>query len=233
MAHGRCEICCADAQKLLPRVQGVSVLGCESASGRDSFDIGQQQTAGGQRNYSLHVTQSEGRARQVGQARRNLSCYWHPKRRKPQQGSGNDRQHDNPERNRFSRQQPFADYDQPERDDADGKNEILHMAELPGQQKRALEKVVTAAFHAEQAWQLGHGYGQARAGLEAHKDAVADQFHQHAQPQQPRKQAERRNSKGSEAGNLRISLHISAGHFPHRSGNHEGNGGSGSDRKLT
>ena len=119
------------------------------------------------------------------------------------------------------------------RHNADDKNEVLHLTELPGQQKRALKKIVAAALHAEQAWHLGHSYGQSRTGLEAHKDAIADQFHQHAQPQQPRKQAERRNSKGSEAGNLRISLHISAGHFPHRSGNHEGNGGSGSDRKLT
>ena len=56
MPHSRCEICCADAQKLLPRVQRVSVLRCESASSRDTFDIGQEQTASGQRNYSLHVT---------------------------------------------------------------------------------------------------------------------------------------------------------------------------------
>ena len=35
------------------------------------------------------------------------------------------------------------------RDDADDKNEVLHLTELTGQQKRALEKIVTAPFHAE------------------------------------------------------------------------------------
>ncbi len=62
MPHRRREIGCADAQKVLPGIQRVSVLRCEGAAGRYAFDIGQEQTAGGQRHYSLHITQSEGRA---------------------------------------------------------------------------------------------------------------------------------------------------------------------------
>ena len=35
------EICCSDAEKLLPGVQGISVLCGEGAGGGDAFDIGE------------------------------------------------------------------------------------------------------------------------------------------------------------------------------------------------
>ncbi len=122
---------------------------------------------------------------------------------------------------------------QHDRDDADDENEVLHLTELPGQQKGPFEKVVAPALHAKKAWQLGHGNRQAGAGLEAHENTVADQLYQHAQPQQPGEQAERRHREGGEAGDLRVTLHVSLSHGPHRSGNHERDGGSGPDGELT
>ena len=95
------------------------------------------------------------------------------------------------------------------------------LADLPGEQEHPLEKVMTAAGDAKQARQLGHGDGQTRAGLEADENAVADQFHQRAQPQEPREQAERRYSEGREAGNLCVALRVPFGHCRHRAGNHQ------------
>ena len=209
------------------------MLGREGASGGYALDIGQQQAAGGQRNDPFDVTQPEGWACQGGQARRNFSRYRHPKRRKPERGGGNDRQRDNPKRDRSSRQQAFAEYDEHDRDDPDDENEVLHLTELPGQQESALEKVVAPAFHAKQARQLGHGDRQAGAGLETHKNAVADQLDEHAQPQQPGEQAERRHREGGEAGDLGVTLRVALRHGPHCSGNHERDGGGRPDRELT
>ena len=107
----------------------------------------------------------------------------------PSYGGSNDRQRDNPERDRFSRQQPFAKHDQPDRDDPDDENDVVHLTELPGQQPNPFKKVMTTACHAEKTWQLSHGDGQAGASLEAHKNTVADQLHERAQSQQPSEQA--------------------------------------------
>ena len=233
VSQRRREIGRADAEKLLPGVQSISVLRSEGAGGRYAFDIGQQQAAGGQRNNSLDIAQPQRRACQGGQARRNFSCRRHPERRKPKQRCSNDRQRDNAERDRLSGQQAFAEHEQPDRDDADGENEEVRLAELPGKQQDPLEKIVPAARHAEQARQLGHGDGQSRAGLEAHEDAVADQLHQHAQPQQPGDQAKRRHREGCEAGDLRVTLRVALRHRPHRSGNHQRDGGGRPDRQLT
>jgi hypothetical protein len=64
MSHRNREICGADAEKFLPRVQGISVLCSEGAGGRYAFDIGEQQTTSGQWDYSFNITQPESRARQ-------------------------------------------------------------------------------------------------------------------------------------------------------------------------
>ena len=85
--------------------------------------------------------------------------------------------------------QALAEHEQQDRDDADGEHQIVDLAELAGQQHGPLEEIVPAAGHAEQARQLGHGDGQPGAGLEADQDAVADQLHERAQPQQPGDQA--------------------------------------------
>ena len=108
----------------------------------------------------------------------------------------------------------------------------LHLAELPGKQQRPLEEIVPAAGHAEQARQLGHGDGQPGAGLEADEDAVADQLHQHAQPQQPGEQAKRGHGEGGEAGNLRVALRVPFGHRTHRSGDHQRDRRGRPDRQL-
>ena len=65
----------------------------------------------------------------------------------------------------------------------------VNPAELAEQQIHTLEEIVATASNAKQTRQLGHGDGQAGAGLEADEDAVADQFDQNAQPQGPGDQA--------------------------------------------
>ena len=104
---------------------------------------------------------------------------------------------------------------------ADREHDELCLADLSGKQHRPLEKIVSAAGHAEQAWQLGHRDGQSRAGLEAHQDAVADQLYERTQPQQPGNQAENRHGEAGKAGDLRIALHVAARHFPDGARNHQ------------
>ena len=79
-----------------------------------------------------------------------------------------------------------------ERERAEREHEVLHLPELADEQHRPFEEIVSAAGNAEQAWQLGHHDRQPGAGLEAHQDTVADQPHQHAEPQQPCDQAKQR-----------------------------------------
>ena len=232
MSHRRSEIGRADAEKLLPGIERVSVLCSEGAGGGYAFDIGQQQAAGSQGNDSLDVAHPERRACKRGQARRNFSGRRHAKRRQPQQRCSGDRQRDNSKRDRLSRQQAFAKHDEHDRDNPDDENEVLHLPELSGQQEHALEKIVASAFHAEKAWQLRHGDRQAGAGLETHENAVADQLDERAQSQQPRQQAQPCDREGDEAGDLGVALRVPLGHGAHRSGNHERDGGSRPDGEL-
>ena len=73
----------------------------------------------------------------------------------------------------------------------------------------------------------------AGAGLEPHEDAVADQLHEPAQPQQPGDQAQHGYGEACEAGDLRVALRVSVRHRTDRSGNHQRDGGGGPDRQLT
>ena len=66
MPHCGGQICGPDAEQFLPWVEGIFVFGRERARGRYAFDVGKQQTTGGQRNYALNVAQPKGRP---GQAR--------------------------------------------------------------------------------------------------------------------------------------------------------------------
>jgi hypothetical protein len=91
---------------------------------------------------------------------------------------------------------------------------------------------VSAARHAEQAWQLGHGNGQPGAGLEADQDAVADQLHKDAQPEQPGQQAEHGHRECGEAGDLCVVLRIALRHRSHGCGNHERDGRRRADGQL-
>ena len=232
MSRGGGEIGGTDAEKLLPSIQRIPVLCREGAGGRHAFDVGQQQTSGCQRNDSLDVAHSESGPRQCGQSGRNLSRRRHPECRKPQYGGGNDRQRDDPERDRLPGKHPVAKDDQPECDDADDENDVVRLAKLPKQQPDPVEKIVTAAGNTEQTGQLGRGDGQAGAGLEADENAVADQLHERAQTQQPSEQAERRHRKGCEAGNLGVSLRVSFGHGRNGRGYHQGNRGCWPDGHL-
>ena len=111
MAQRRREICRADTEELLSRIESISVLGREGAGGRDAFDIGEQQASGGERNNSLDITQPQRRTFQGGQAGRDLSRDRHPERGKAEQGRRDDRQCNDAERDRFSRQHPFAEHE--------------------------------------------------------------------------------------------------------------------------
>jgi hypothetical protein len=90
MPQRRREICRAEAEKLLPRIDMISMLCREGAASRDAFDIGQQQAAGGQRHNAFDITQPQRRAFQGGQASGNISRNGHAKRGEPKQGGGDD-----------------------------------------------------------------------------------------------------------------------------------------------
>ena len=226
LSHRRGEICRADAEKFLSRVQVISVLCSEGAGGGDAFNIGEQQASGGQRKNTLDVAQPERRAFQGGQASRNLLRSLAPREREAQatmaatidsatiaSATGLPGRKRSPSTSSRIAMTPTAS------------TRMLDLAELPGKQHGPLEEIVPAAGHAEQARQLGHGDRQSRTGLEAHEDTVADQFDQHAQPQEPGEQAKYCHREGREAGDLRIALHVPVRHRAHRSGNHERDGG--------
>jgi hypothetical protein len=67
----------------------------------------------------------------------------------------------------------------------------MRLAELAGEQHGPFEEIMPAAHRADQVWQLGHRDGQPRPGLEADKDAVADQLDELTQAQHPGNQAQR------------------------------------------
>ena len=89
------------------------------------------------------------------------------------------------------------------------------------------------ALDAEQARQLRHRNSQAGTGLEAHKDAVADQLYERAQSQHPSEHAKSCDGEGHQAGDLGVTLRVSLGHRAHGPGNHQRNGGSRPHRELT
>ena len=91
---------------------------------------------------------------------------------------------------RLARQKPLAEQQQQDRHKPDRQHDPVDAAELAGELDQAIEEIVPAAGDAEQARQLRHDDGQARAGLEADQNAVADQAHQHAEPENPGDQAE-------------------------------------------
>ena len=69
MAQGRYEIRRPEAEKFLSRIDCIAMLGCEGSRGRDTFDIREQQAAGGQWNDAFDITQPQGRALQSRQSR--------------------------------------------------------------------------------------------------------------------------------------------------------------------
>ena len=109
MAQRRREICRADTEELLSRIEMISVLCREGAARRDAFDVGEQQTTGGKRYNSLYITKPKRGTFQAGQAGRNASHNGYTERGEAKQGSRNDRQCNNAKRDRFSRQHPFAE----------------------------------------------------------------------------------------------------------------------------
>jgi len=70
------------------------------------------------------------------------------------------------------------------------------------------------------------------APLEADQNAVADQAHQHAEPEDPGDQAERRNGKGRNARNLRIADRVARGERSDRTCDHQRDRRGRADREL-
>jgi hypothetical protein len=207
------------------------VLCRKRAAGRDAFDVGEEQAA--ERNNALDVAEAQRRECQRRQARRNLSRRRYAESGQPEHGSHDDRKCNDPERDRFSRQPALPEHEQHKGDNANGKHEMAHLAQLTGKQQGSLEEVVSAARGTDQARQLGHGDRQSGARLEADEDAVTDQLDQCAEAQHPGDDAQRGHRQAGEAGDLRVALRVPAGHRPDRSGNHQRDRGGGPDRQLT
>ncbi len=232
VSHRRCEIGRTDAQKFLPGIQRVSMLCSEGAGGGHALDIGQQQATRGQRNDPLDIAQPQRRACQGGQACRNFSCRWHPKRRQPQQRGSAIDSATTPSATGFPGSSRSPNTSSRIAMTPTTRTRYCVWPSCPASSESPFEEIVAPALHAEQARQLCHRDSQAGAGLEPHKNAVADQLYQHAQPQQPSEQAERRHREGREAGDLCIALSVPLRHCSHGPGNHQRDGGSGPDREL-
>ena len=126
----------------------------------------------------------------------------------PKHCRNEDGQDDNGKPNRSSRQEPCTKQQQRDRCKPDRQHDPVNAAELSDKRDQAIEEIMTAAGNAEQARQLRHDDGQPRAGLEADQDAVADQPHQHAEPEEPGDQAKSRDGKGSNTRNLGVADRI-------------------------
>jgi hypothetical protein len=113
------------------------------------------------------------------------------------------------------------------------RNEEIDLTELAGEFHRSFEEILTATGDAEEARQLGHDDGQPRAGLEADQDAIADQPHQNAEPQQPGDQAKQSHGEGREAGDLGVVFGIAPSHCPNGSGEHQRDRGGRPDCQLS
>ena len=155
-----------------------------------------------------------------------------PRDGRPKQCRHHDRQRHDGESDRLSRQQPFAEQQEQERNGADRQDEQIDVAELTGEPDRAVEEIVAAAGNAEQARQLAHDDGESGAGLEADQNAVADQANENAEFEKPGDQAKQRHGAGRKACDLRISHRIPAGQRPDSARNHQRDRGGRADRKL-
>ena len=108
----------------------------------------------------------------------------------------------------------------------------MNAADLSDKRDQAIEEITTAAGNAEQARQLRHNDGQPRTGLEADQNAVADQPHQQAEPEEPGDQAKSRDGKGSNTRNLGIADRIARREGSDRSRGHQRDRRGRADRKL-
>jgi hypothetical protein len=226
------EIGRADAEEFLPRIKRISVPCGEGSGCGNAFNVSQQQAAASQRKNSLDVAQPQRRTFDRRQAGRDRTGDRHTQRRQSEDRRHDDRQRHHAQCDRLARQTLCAGKQQENGDNTDSNNDELRLADLRSQKPKPLEEIMATALHAKQTWQLGHGDGQARADLEADEDAVADQFDQHAQPQGPGDQAQRRHREGGEAGDLHVALRIAVGHCAHRPGDHQRNRRCGPDCEL-
>ena len=88
------------------------------------------------------------------------------------------------------------------------------MAELPNEKIDPFKEIMTATSDSKQARQLGHGNGESRADLEAHKNAVTDQPDEDAEAEQPCEQAKPGHRESRKACDLHIALRIAFGVVP-------------------
>ena len=149
------------------------------------------------------------------------------------QGRNKDRQGDDDEPDGLTRQKARAKQEQRDRHEPDRQNDPMDIAELAEEPDQAIEEIVPTAGDPEEAGQLRHDDGEPGAGLEANQNAVADQAHQHAEPEDPGNQAQDRHGKGRHAGNLRVSDRIACRQRPDRARDHQRDRRGRTNRKLT
>ena len=196
------------------RGSSISVLCREGPRGGHPFDVSQQQETGRQRNYSLDIAQPL----RVGPARSGKPAGIFPVTGTPSNGSRSTvaamiANVTTPSATGFPGNKPFAQHNQADRDNTDDKNNRLRLAELSEQRPGPVKEVMPATCNPKQNrsnWR--HHNSQAGASLEADKNAVADQLHQGAQPQQPREKTKRRDREGGEACDIGVMLRIALRH---------------------
>ena len=191
MSHRGREIRGPDTEKLLPRVQGISVLCDESAGGRYAFDIGEQQTPAAN-GTSLNIAYSEGRACQGGQACRDFPVVGTPSAGNP---NGRGRLTGPPKGHRFAWEPALADKSSTIAMSR-RQHEILDLAKLADQRNACSRKSPRPRRRKGSA--IGSSRWSNPSDLEANKDAVADRLNERAQPEQPSQQTKPRHREGCE-----------------------------------
>jgi hypothetical protein len=128
-------------EKFLSYVQAVAMLGCKTAGRGHTFNIGEQQAAGRNREEIIKFQQPEGWQPESRQSSRNFSGDGYALRRKAKHGYHRDRQRHDREPHRLARQETLAEQQQQDGNDTDEQHEQIDVTKLTGEPQRAIKKM--------------------------------------------------------------------------------------------
>ena len=133
-------------------------------------------------------------------------------RAETEHGARDDRERDDGERHRATRQHAVADQEEHQRRHRDGQDHRVCAGKLVDQGRDSLEEVIPTARNAERARELRHRDADSGARLEADQDGIAHEAGERAQAERPRRGGERGDEKRGERRYFRKSPRVAAGH---------------------
>ena len=152
--------------------------------------------------------------------------------RRPEQRHGAYGKDDHQQRHGTSRQQPLPGKQEDESTDADEENGRVRIAELSGNCHEAPEEGVSAAGDAKEFGKLRDADAQGRPGLEPEEGGLRDEVDDAAQAEEPGRYADEGDHCRRQGGDPRITGRVASGERPRDSGDHDGNGGGGTDGEM-